>query len=206
VNTAQLDPIDRAFLARLAVPQAPVPAAPSVVLRRDLTPHPAARPHCPLPEPIVARLLAAAPEQWREIVDCVEQAHASGSRVFAITGARPGEGRTTLARGLVHLLRERGRSVVLTELPPAQMAVGDDPADRDAIVIVDAGIWFPGGPLRRGPLARLAYGCDAAVIVRRADRESCAAHADMLSVVGLQVLGEVVTFAQAPDRLVNEGI
>jgi len=203
MNAVRLDPIDRAFLHRFASPSAPGPAAPPV------SPPPSDNRHDPAPtapprlertpaDPVVARLLDAVPEQWRQVADCIEEAHARGCRVFAITGARPGEGRTTLARGLVHVLQDRGRSPLLSEMPPLRMPPGHEPVDREAIVIVDTGIWFPAGPLRRDRLARLAFGCDAAVIVRRAERESCTAQGSMLELLGLRVLGEVVTFVQPP--------
>jgi hypothetical protein len=42
-----------------------------------------------------------------------------------------------------------------------------------------------------------SLGCDAAILVRRADREPAPARAAALAAVGVTVLGEVVTFAPA---------
>jgi hypothetical protein len=68
-------------------------------------------------------------------------------------------------------------------------------ADRADIVIVDAGNWFPPGPIRRHQVSRHAFGCDAVILVRRADFPPCVAHAESLAAIGLRVLGEVETFA-----------
>ncbi|MFM7137904.1 MAG: hypothetical protein ACKO1M_12685, partial [Planctomycetota bacterium] len=65
------------------------------------------------------------------------------------------------------------------------------------IVLVDAGIWFPPGPIRRQRLLMASLGCDAAILTRRADREPAPAWAAALAAVGVTVLGEVITFATA---------
>jgi hypothetical protein len=61
------------------------------------------------------------------------------------------------------------------------------------LVLVDAGVWFPGGPLRRSWLQSQSIGCDAAIVVRRAGQPECPARGAALESIGLKVLGEVVT-------------
>lgn len=144
-------------------------------------------------DPFLARLLATAPQAWRRVADCIAEAHGRGRRSIAVTGSRHGEGRSTLVRGVAHLLRDRGLKVECVDAP--------DPGDwrDDVLVLVDAGIWFPPGPLRRQPLAHRSIGCDAVIIVRRADQPPCPARAAMIESVGLELLGEVVTFAPAEE-------
>jgi hypothetical protein len=148
---------------------------------------------CVTVDPFLARLLADAPLAWRRVADCVAEAHGRGRRSIAVTGSRHGEGRSTLVRGVAHLLHERGLKVECVDAP--------DPGDwrEDVLVLVDAGIWFPPGPLRRQPLAHRSLGCDAVIIVRRADQPPCPARAAMIESVGLELLGEVVTFAPAEE-------
>jgi hypothetical protein len=43
-----------------------------------------------------------------------------------------------------------------------------------------------------------SLGCDAAILVRRADREPAPAWTAALAAVGVTVLGEVLTFAGTP--------
>lgn len=148
---------------------------------------------CVTVDPFLARLLVDAPLAWRRVADCVAEAHDRGRRWIAVTGSRHGEGRSTLVQGVAHLLRERGLKVECVDAP--------DPGDwrDDVLVLVDAGIWFPPGPLRRQPLAHRSLGCDAVIIVRRADQPPCPARAAMIESVGLELLGEVVTFAPAEE-------
>ena len=68
------------------------------------------------------------------------------------------------------------------------------------IVLVDAGVWFPPGPVHRQRLLVKSVGCDAAIIVRRADRPAAPAHALALAAIGVTPLGEVVTFAAGGGR------
>jgi hypothetical protein len=86
---------------------------------------------------------------------------------------------------------------VLTSTDDATDIDGGHGNDR-RIVLIDAGVWFPPGPIRRQKLVQESVGCDAAILVRRADREPVAARATALAALGMSVLGEVVTFA-APD-------
>ena len=83
------------------------------------------------------------------------------------------------------------------------LAAGDaGPADGGRlhdkrIVLVDAGVWFPPGPIRRHRVLVASLGCDAAILVRRADRQPSPARETVLAAVGVTPLGEVLTFAPA---------
>ena len=188
-----VDLIDHAFLRRLAEPATPGNAAA----------HPpsstAACHQPPVPDdPVVAALLAEYPDQWGLLAVHVETAWAAGERVVAVAGRARGDGVSTVVRGLVHVLRQRGVAVTCPDRrgAPDGMDLGSGNDGRS--VVVDGGVWFPHGPVHRGRLARAAFGCDAAVLVRRADRFPCPAHAAALAAIGVRVLGEVVTFADAP--------
>lgn len=140
---------------------------------------------------LVERLLRTVPHAWAHLAQRVEDAHRDGARVIAITGARRGEGRTTLVECLKQALATRGRRVECHDrVPPAIPPAG---RDDGSIVLVDAGVWFPGGPLRRGWLERQSLGCYAVILVRRADQPACPARGAALEAVGLKVLGEVLT-------------
>ncbi len=212
--TATLDAVDRAFLwhadrarrhpsrpsqllsnaaaanAAVAVSEviAPLPAAAALV--------PAAAIH---PQPInddgmgtlVDRLLRVVPHAWSHLAKRVEDAQRDGAEVIAITGARRGEGRTTLVGCLARALMARGRRVECHDRVPLELAsVG---REGGTIVLVDAGVWFPGGPLRRAWLERQSLGCHAVILVRSADQPACPARGAALEAVGLKVLGEVLT-------------
>ena len=208
--TATLDAVDRAFLwhadrarrhpsrppqvlsngAAAAVSEAIVarPAAAALV--------PAAAIH---PQPItddgmgtlVDRLLRVVPHAWSHLAKRVEDAHRDGAEVIAITGARRGEGRTTLVGCLARALMARGRRVECHDRVPLELASAG--REGGTIVLVDAGVWFPGGPLRRAWLERQSLGCHAVILVRSADQPACPARAVALEAVGLKVLGEVLT-------------
>ena len=208
--TATLDAVDRAFLwhadrarrhpsrppqvlsngAAAAVSEAIVarPAAAALV--------PAAAIH---PQPItddgmgtlVDRLLRVVPHAWSHLAKRVEDAHRDGAEVIAITGARRGEGRTTLVGGLARTLMARGRRVECHDRVPLELASAG--REGGTIVLVDAGVWFPGGPLRRAWLERQSLGCHAVILVRSADQPACPARGVALEAVGLKVLGEVLT-------------
>ena len=208
--TATLDAVDRAFLwhadrarrhpsrppqvlsngAAVAVTEAIVarPAAAALV--------PAAAIH---PQPItddgmgtlVDRLLRVVPHAWSHLAKRVEDAHRDGAEVIAITGARRGEGRTTLVGGLARALMARGRRVECHDRVPLELASAG--REDGTIVLVDAGVWFPGGPLRRAWLERQSLGCHAVILVRSADQPACPARGVALEAVGLKVLGEVLT-------------
>lgn len=178
-----------------------LPPPPLPDLGADSPPAPAEHPvdAAPAEAPsLIDRLLIAGQEQWECLADEVEVARRDGHRVIAVVGGEPGEGRTTLVDCLARTLRDRGRDV-------AVLASADEPTHLDGghgndrrIVLIDAGVWFPPGPIRRQRLVQESVGCDAAILVRRADREPVAARATALAALGMSVLGEVVTFA-APD-------
>ena len=143
---------------------------------------------------LVDRLLRIVPHAWAHLATRVEDAHRDGAEVIAITGARRGEGRTTLVDCLMRTLVTRGRRVECHDRAPLELK----PIGRDggSIVLVDAGVWFPTGPLRRAWLERQSLGCHAVILVRRADQPACEARAAVLEAVGLKVLGEVLTMTQ----------
>ena len=153
---------------------------------------------------LVTRLLAAGRDQWDVLAAEVEAARHAGHRVIAVTGGERNEGRSTLVACLAAVLRGRGRDVVVLA-STADLAAGDaSPADGGRlhdrrIVLVDAGAWFGPGPIRRHKLLVSSLGCDAAILVRRADREPAASRGAALAAVGVAPLGEVVTFAAAPS-------
>ena len=151
---------------------------------------------------LIDRLLLSGRDQWATLADEIEAARLAGHRVIAITGGERGEGRSTLALCLARTLEERGREVAL--LGQGDAAAGD--AGRPAggghlhdkrIVLVDAGVWFRPGPIRRQRLAVASLGCDAVILVRRADRPPAPAWATAVAAVGVTVVGEVLTFAPA---------
>lgn len=193
-----LDWIDRAFVARapkaVVVPAgAPVAVAPAVA--RDAEPvgqvgdgH----------ERIVERLLAAVPSQWDALADAVDAVARNGRRVVAVTGARRGEGRSTVVAGVAAALRARGRNVATVARPPL-LLTGDEAREARAadVVLVDAGAWFGSGPVRRGAVERAALGCDGVLLVRREDAPPCPARERVIESLGLALVGEAVTFAAA---------
>jgi hypothetical protein len=113
-----------------------------------------------------------------------------------VAGGEPREGRTTLVECLAAVLRERGRDVsCFTPRELAAAAASDPGHSHDKrIVLVDAGIWFPPGPIRRQWLARSVLGSEAAILVRRADRPPSSVRHTVLESLGIEVLGEVLTF------------
>ena len=138
------------------------------------------------------QLLIHVPNEWRQLADCVEQALARGSRVVAVAGRRRGEGRTTLVHGIARTLESRCWRVACVQQPPLEELRSDAVAD---VILVDAGVWFPPGPVRRNRIANMACGCDAVLLVRRADQSPCIVHQEVLESLGLKFLGEAVTFA-----------
>jgi len=201
-SSMQYDLLDRAFVNRLrsAADVCGPPAAPPPT---PTTPRPAA-PHeptiaAPNASGLLDRLIEAAAPQWSAVADAVEQAiakrDASQDRsdrpgfVLAVVARRSKDGCTTFAEGLARTLRDRGTDAVTTTFD------GID-SDREAVQIVDAGSWFGSGPIRRERAIMLAEGCDAAILLRRADRSTAAAFARALEVAGVHVLGEVTTFGR----------
>jgi hypothetical protein len=138
----------------------------------------------------VDRLLESAPSEWCAVADEVEAARGRGRRVIAIVSCDRDAGAATLVDGLVRVLRQRGRDVIAgtRHEPPT---VG--PTHDRRIVIVDGGIWFPPGRIHRQRVAVASAGCDAAILVRRADREPRAAWSAVLEALGVEPLGEVVS-------------
>jgi hypothetical protein len=155
---------------------------------------------------LVDRLLHAAWQEWNGLAAHVEAARLRGRRVCAVAGGEPREGRTTLVDCLATVLRERGRDVRCTT--PQELAAATAPDTGQShdkrIVLVDAGIWFPPGPIRRHWLARCVVGCEAAILVRRADRRPAAARHTVLESLGIEVLGEVLTFTDDVPSAVTE--
>lgn len=161
----------------------------------------------------VCRLIEEFPDQWAAVMAAVEGARRAGSRVIAIAGHEPGEGRTTLLHGLSRLLTERGWQVTPFATATAwwQELVGDGATwqwrqvqsatadDRD-LVLVDAGIWFPPGPLRPRHLLLTMFGYDAALLVRHHDFPASPVREAAIHKAGLQAIGEVVSFAPAPQQ------
>jgi len=201
---AALDPVDMAFLRRadaLARPAAAV--SPSDTPSSAHGVEPSAEPvrgsiTGPMPLPrattLVDRLLAAVPEEWQALAVRVEEACAGGASVVAVAGGRPGEGRSTVVACLARTLADRGHTVEIHDRPPVE----GPPAPRRgrwSIALVDAGVWFPGGPLRRSWLVKRSLGCQAAILVRRADEPECRAREAAVTAVGVVVLGEVLTMA-----------
>jgi len=193
-----VDFIDRAFLRRMAEPVVSrsrladvAPAigtlGPEVV--QDRQPD----------DPVVSRLLVDCPQQWERLAERVEAACAAGSHVIAVASRGRGEGCSTTVRGLARVLLARGRDVTCRTPAMAPSSWAADVESGRRPVLVDAGVWFPAGPLHRGRLARLALDCHAVVLVRRAERPPCSACERALAAIGLEVLGEVVTFAASAD-------
>ncbi len=146
---------------------------------------------------VVERLIHAVPAEWVALADRVEAAAQSGRRVVAVTGARSGEGRSTVVAGVAATLRARGRSVATLPRSPLLLGGEEARAARHAdVVLVDAGPWFGPGPVRHFAVERAALGCDAVLLVRRDDAPPCPARERVLERLGLAVLGEAVTFAR----------
>lgn len=211
-----LDTLDAAFVRRLAgAPRRPEPATiPEPA--RPLHPvdplhpvHPVDRVAAPsradtaTESSCVERLLALAAEQWAALAGHVEAARQRGRRTIAVAGSRSREGRSTLVECLAATLRSRGREVACAS--PAELgcvADGPDglrPTHDRRIVLVDAGIWFPPGPIRRPVLQLASLGCDAAILVRRAGTSGGFARQAALEALGIEVLGEVLTFTDPTE-------
>ena len=199
-----LDQLDAAFVQRWAAaqirqPAIPAPQPPAPPCDRA----PAAGrvvPEQPRPEdPILDRLLAEAGPQWEALAGRVEAARNRGRRVIAVAGGERVEGRSTIVAGLVRVLRARGRDVV--QVDPHECVASGEPSHDRRVILVDAGVWFPPGPIRRQRLLVASLGCDAAILARRADRTASPAREAALEALGIEVLGEVLTFAPAaPTR------
>lgn len=155
---------------------------------------------------LLAQLLEDHPEQWWTVADRVCAAREAGHRVIAIAGHRSGEGRTTLMRGVAVMLEHLDWQVKMVESATAwwRELIGDPATwqwrqqalegDRD-VVLVDAGIWFPPGPLRIHQLRNATFGFDAVLMVRHHDVSPCPASEQALAATGVRLIGEVVSFA-----------
>jgi hypothetical protein len=189
-----LDALDQAFVDRWRSRASTVASAPRAA---PVPPPDSIAP----PNPLVARLLEAAAEQWNKLADELAAVRLAGHRVIAVTGGERGEGRTTLVTCLAAVLRGRGREVTVCgahELAACPEDVfGGGLLHDGRIIMIDAGIWFPPGPIRRERLLVASLGCDAAILVRRADRAAASAWGVALAAVGVEPLGEVITFASA---------
>lgn len=197
-----LDWLDTAFLTRQPRPKPAAPAAapnaskampPAVI-----APGPRLEASATSEDSVVARLLGAVPSEWGSLAAAIESATLAGVKVVAFTGGERSEGRSTIVVGVAEVLRRRGRSVAIHAQAPLLLPIDEAEAARAAeIVLVDAGPWFTTGPVRRRTVERAALGCDAAVLVRRADRPPCPAWSEALAAIGLTVIGEAVTFESA---------
>jgi hypothetical protein len=168
----------------------------------DITSQPQQKPEDALRD----RLLAAAPDEWDAVAARVEDARLRGRRVIAIAGSQRGEGRSTLVECVATTLRRRGAEVICVDSRASGGVGPDRSADVYAhsthdrrILLVDAGIWFPPGPIRRQRLLAASLGCDAAILVRRTGSPSGDARRAALEAIGIEVLGEVLTFASLPS-------
>ena len=141
---------------------------------------------------MVDRLLVAVPETWVGLAQRVEERQRAGSIVFAVAGAGPSEGAARSWSASPGPRSARGNAVEIAAAAPPEIPLPRS-GRRPPIVLVDAGVWFPGGPLRRGWLERRSLGCHAVILVRRADAAPCPQRGPACAAVGLDVLGEVVT-------------
>lgn len=207
-SSMQHDLLDRAFVSRLRSGGLIAASPPSATAAVDDVPIAlsVAVSAAPVATGIVDRLIEAAAPQWSAVADAVERAIAGRDRsrgdferagfVLAVVSRRPKDGCTTFAEALARTLRDRGTDAVTTRFD------GID-RDREAVQIVDAGSWFGSGPIRRERAVTLADCCDAAILLRRADRSTAAAFARALEVAGVRVLGEVTTFGREPATLLE---
>lgn len=199
MTQAAIDLIDRAFIGRFQG-EAVEKEAVEPLQSRPCGSEPSGggeRDDCPAS---IAPAAARVPVAWAAIASELETAAAAGCRVIAVVSVRRGEGCSTVAHGAVRALEARGRRAACVTKPPLQVAARDAQVDAAEIVVVDGGNWFPPGPIRRHHVARQAFGCDAVILVRRADRPRCDAHAEAVAAIGLRVLGEVETFAHDAEN------
>jgi len=181
----------------------PLPPPAAAGPGRERSPRP--MPPTPIADaPLVERLLAAAWDDWHALAACVEDARLAGRRVIAVAGSRPGEGRSTLVACLAAALRARGRDVVCAQPHDCAEAAGAGSRLHDRrIVLLDAGVWFPPGPLHRQRLMVSSLGVDAAILVRRSDAPGGTARRAALESLGIEVLGEVLTFTPTGETAVG---
>jgi len=197
-----LDALDRAFIDHWRSAAVPVvefavqpvvdaiasPAMPALAIPAPAIP--AADPQ-PAFGDFVDRLLDAALAEWSGLADEIEAARARGRRSIAIAACERFVGCSTIVEGLVRLLRRRGHDAcgcTAATIP----AVGATHDKR--IMLVDAGVWFPPGRIHRQRLLIATGGCDAAILIRRSGREPSTAWAVALEAIGVEPLGEVLSF------------
>jgi hypothetical protein len=187
-----LDFLDAAFVDRwLASLPTAIPAAPALAPGA-----PALAPVATIAAPAAAndfvdRLLAAARTEWETLADEVVAARGRGRRAVAIVACERAAGCSTLTAGLVRVLHERGREAIACR----SGAIPTTGATHDKrIVLVDGGVWFPPGRINRQRLLVAASGCDAAILVVRSGRRPPAAWSTCLEAIGVEPLGEVVSF------------
>ena len=160
---------------------------------------------------VLAMLLTAVPEQWEMLVDRIVDARKKGCRIIAIAGHHAEEVRTTITRGLYSVLRSDGRQVrcLGSSQELWRELIGDsgirqlhqdrqgclESRGKEDIILVDSGVWFPPGPFRKQDIASRVFGCDAVLLVRRADVTPCPSRQQFLSSLGVFPIGEVVTFS-----------
>jgi hypothetical protein len=149
----------------------------------------------------IGRLLDAAWNEWSALADEIESARGRGRRAIAFVACERSVGCSTLVEAVVRILRDRGRDAISRDGSGLSMDVptGDrGPTHDKRIVLVDAGVWFPPGRIHRQRLAAASIGCDAAILVRRPGREAPASWGVVLEAIGVEPLGEVVSFATSP--------
>ena len=183
-------PVVQSTVAVTAIPASPSPAADHdpAVLAGDF----------------VDRLLDAAVTEWSGLADEIEAARGRGRRTIAIAACERSVGCSTLVEGLVRLLRRRGRDAcgcTAATIPTAG-------ATHDKrIVLMDGGVWFPPGRIHRQRLLVATGGCDAAILIRRSGRPPSTAWAVALEAIGVEPLGEVLSFvpqATVPDHTTGD--
>lgn len=196
-----LDAIDAAFVEHWrAAPPGPVstpamvgpegvPAIPSAIETSSTT---AGR----LREDFVDTLLATAADAWDSLADEVIAARARGHRAIALVSCERGAGCTTLVEGLRRVLAGRGRPAVACT-PDSIHDSG--PTHDKRILIVDGGVWFPPGRIQRHRLIVASSGCDAAILVVRSGHAPPAAWSTALMAIGVEPLGEVISFVPHPS-------
>jgi hypothetical protein len=191
-----LDALDRAFLDHWTAGTVASPVR-SVATEPDIPVVSASRePDASVPDNstthVLERLLATAWDDWCAVADEIEQARRRGRRVIAITACDRGAGCTTLAAGLVRVLTSRGHDARCGTLETSHR---DATTHDRRIVVVDAGVWFPPGRIQRRKLLVASMGCDAAILVRREGRPAPPGWSVALAAIGVEPLGEVISFA-----------
>jgi hypothetical protein len=194
-----LDAIDAAFIDRWQASLPPLASAPvaanlpreePVAIAVDAPTVATVRPA----DDFVERLLAAAVDAWNALADEVVAARGRGHRAIALVSCERGAGCSTLAEGLRRVLGGRGRDT-MTCTPASIPDTG--PTHDKRILLVDGGVWFPPGRIHRQRLLVASTGCDAAILVVRSGHAPPAAWSTSLEAIGVEPLGEVISFVPA---------